>query len=81
MKRRKVAIVTGASSGIGFETAVILARNGFMTYATMRNLGKSSRLSELAIKEKIDIKKHIIRKVKISSTKIYKLSVYRDCNF
>jgi len=63
MKRRKVAIVTGASSGIGFETAVILARNGFMTYATMRNLGKSSRLSELAIKEKIDIK---IRKLDVN---------------
>ena len=57
MKRgEKVVIVTGSSSGIGFETAVLLARNGFMTYATMRNPYKSTRLSELANKEKLDIK-------------------------
>jgi len=34
----RIAIVTGSSSGIGFETALTLARNGFYTYATMRNL-------------------------------------------
>jgi NAD(P)-dependent dehydrogenase (short-subunit alcohol dehydrogenase family) len=36
--RQKVALVTGSSSGIGFETALLLARNGFHTYASMRNL-------------------------------------------
>ncbi len=36
MKNLKVAIVTGSSSGIGYETALVLARNGFRTYATMR---------------------------------------------
>jgi NAD(P)-dependent dehydrogenase (short-subunit alcohol dehydrogenase family) len=40
-KNERIAIVTGSSSGIGFETAVALARNGFYTYATMRNLNKS----------------------------------------
>ena len=39
---QKVAIVTGSSSGIGLETSVSLAQNGFLTYATMRNLDKSS---------------------------------------
>jgi NAD(P)-dependent dehydrogenase (short-subunit alcohol dehydrogenase family) len=34
----RIAIVTGSSSGIGFKTALTLARNGFYTYATMRNL-------------------------------------------
>ncbi len=34
----RIAIVTGSSSGIGFETALTLARNGFYTYATMCNL-------------------------------------------
>lgn len=64
MKRgEKVVIVTGTSSGIGFETAVLLARNGFMTYATMRNPDKSTRLSELANKEKLDIK---IRKLDVN---------------
>jgi NAD(P)-dependent dehydrogenase (short-subunit alcohol dehydrogenase family) len=37
----KVAIVTGSSSGIGFEIALLLARNGFHTYATIRNPEKS----------------------------------------
>jgi NAD(P)-dependent dehydrogenase (short-subunit alcohol dehydrogenase family) len=30
--------MTGSSSGIGFETSLTLARNGFHTYATMRKL-------------------------------------------
>ena len=34
----KVAIVTGSSSGMGYETSLILARNGFHTYATVRKL-------------------------------------------
>jgi NAD(P)-dependent dehydrogenase (short-subunit alcohol dehydrogenase family) len=29
--QKKVAIVTGSSSGIGFQTALLLARNGFST--------------------------------------------------
>lgn len=28
----KVALVTGSSSGIGFETALLLSRSGFHTY-------------------------------------------------
>src|SRR5919198_1937157 len=39
----KVAIVTGSSSGIGFEIALLLARNGFHTYATIRNPEKSKQ--------------------------------------
>ena len=30
---QKVAVVTGSSSGIGYETSLTLARNGFLTYA------------------------------------------------
>jgi NAD(P)-dependent dehydrogenase (short-subunit alcohol dehydrogenase family) len=41
----RIAIVTGSSSGIGFETTLTLARNGFYTYATMRNL-KNLQVSE-----------------------------------
>jgi NAD(P)-dependent dehydrogenase (short-subunit alcohol dehydrogenase family) len=41
---QKVAVVTGSSSGIGLETALTLARNGFQTYATMRNPEKRSAL-------------------------------------
>ena len=51
----KVAVVTGSSSGIGYETSLLFARNQFITYATMRNLGKSDRLREIASKEKIPL--------------------------
>jgi NAD(P)-dependent dehydrogenase (short-subunit alcohol dehydrogenase family) len=51
----KVAVVTGSSSGIGFETSLLLARNQFKTYATMRNLNKSTELLEIAAKEKIPL--------------------------
>ena len=40
--KSKVALVTGSSTGIGYETCLALARNGFVTCATMRykkNLG------------------------------------------
>ena len=37
---QKVAVVTGSSSGIGYETSLALSRNRFLTYATMRNLNK-----------------------------------------
>ncbi len=36
MQEQKVALITGSSSGRGFETALLLARNGFHTYASMR---------------------------------------------
>ena len=37
---KKVAVVTRKSSLIDFETSLILARNGFETFATMRNIEK-----------------------------------------
>jgi NAD(P)-dependent dehydrogenase (short-subunit alcohol dehydrogenase family) len=51
----KVAVVTGSSSGIGYETSLLLARNQFTTYATMRNMSKSEGLREIAAKEKIPL--------------------------
>ena len=53
MTDQKVAIVTGSSSGIGYETALVLARNGFRTYATMRNLEKAKAISDVAKREKL----------------------------
>jgi short-subunit dehydrogenase len=52
----RIAVVTGTSSGIGFETALTLARNGFYTYATMRNLKKSTIIKEIANKEVLPLK-------------------------
>jgi NAD(P)-dependent dehydrogenase (short-subunit alcohol dehydrogenase family) len=51
----RVAVVTGSSSGIGFETALLLARSGFHTYATMRNLEKSKKIIEIANTEKLSL--------------------------
>ena len=51
----KVAVVTGSSSGIGYETSLLLARNQITTYATMRNMSKSNGLTEIASKEKIPL--------------------------
>ena len=53
---QKVAVVTGSSSGIGFETSLTLARSGFLTYATMRNLGKCARIKSVATKEGLPIR-------------------------
>jgi len=53
---QKVAVVTGTSSGIGYETSLTLARNGFLTYATMRNLNKSGNMKSVADKEKLPLK-------------------------
>jgi NAD(P)-dependent dehydrogenase (short-subunit alcohol dehydrogenase family) len=56
MKAQNVAIVTGGSSGIGYETSLMLARNGFLTYATMRNLNKSENIKSIAAKENLPIR-------------------------
>jgi NAD(P)-dependent dehydrogenase (short-subunit alcohol dehydrogenase family) len=53
---QKVAVVTGSSSGIGYETALTLARNGFLTYATMRNVSKSDNIKSITNKEKLPIR-------------------------
>jgi NAD(P)-dependent dehydrogenase (short-subunit alcohol dehydrogenase family) len=52
---QKVALVTGSSSGIGFKTALMLARNGFHTYASMRNLEKSRDITQITSKEKLPL--------------------------
>jgi NAD(P)-dependent dehydrogenase (short-subunit alcohol dehydrogenase family) len=53
--KNKVALVTGSSSGIGFATAIMLARAGIHTYASMRNLKKSKTITELASAENLPL--------------------------
>ncbi len=55
VNEKKVAIVTGSSSGIGFQTALMLARNGYSTYASMRNIDKSKTITEIAKKERLPL--------------------------
>lgn len=53
MSGQRIAVVTGSSSGIGFETSVLLARNGFYTYATVHNLDdeRSNWIAHITKKE------------------------------
>ena len=53
---QKVAIVTGGSSGIGYATSLLLARNGYYTYASARNIDKSSNLQSIAEAERLPLK-------------------------
>ena len=48
--------MTGSSTGIGYETCLALARNGFVTCATMRDNKKSGNLERIAKKENLRIK-------------------------
>ena len=51
----KVALVTGSSSGIGFETALALARENYFTFASMRNTNKAEKIQEIAKKENLNL--------------------------
>ena len=55
MQQERTTIVTGSSTGNGFETSLMLARNGFYTYATMRNLDKSKTITDIATKDSLPL--------------------------
>jgi NAD(P)-dependent dehydrogenase (short-subunit alcohol dehydrogenase family) len=55
LPKDNVAVVTGSSTGIGYETSLILARNSFLTYATMRNLNKGENMKAVVTKENLPI--------------------------
>jgi NAD(P)-dependent dehydrogenase (short-subunit alcohol dehydrogenase family) len=55
MEIKNIALVTGSSTGIGFETSLALARNGFHTYATVRGTQKSDTIKKIADKESLPL--------------------------
>jgi NAD(P)-dependent dehydrogenase (short-subunit alcohol dehydrogenase family) len=60
MTERKIAVITGSSSGIGLLTSIEFAANGYTVVATMRDLGRSGRLEEAAqkagVRERLDLR-------------------------
>ena len=56
MNMEKIAVITGSSSGIGFETSLALAREGYFTYATMRDLGKAQEIKKISKDEGLPLK-------------------------
>jgi short-subunit dehydrogenase len=55
-KNQKVAVVTGSSTGIGYETSLALANNGYFTYATVRDIQKSKEIERIAHVKNIPLK-------------------------
>lgn len=52
---QKVALVTGSSSGIGFESCIALAKDGYRTFASMRDIKKAGEIKAIAKKENLPI--------------------------
>lgn len=48
-------LITGTSSGIGFETAIVLGRAGHTVYATMRNPERGAALRAVVAEEQLPI--------------------------
>ena len=46
MKMQKIILVTGASSGMGYETARILAEQGHRVYGAARRVQKIEELAQ-----------------------------------
>ena len=59
-----IALVTGTSTGIGFATALHLARHGHTVVATMRNLAKAGPLETAARAERLPL---VVRELDVTS--------------
>jgi NAD(P)-dependent dehydrogenase (short-subunit alcohol dehydrogenase family) len=56
MNDQKVAVITGSSSGIGLESTLVLARNGYTTYATMRSPDKDTTIKAIVHNKDLPIR-------------------------
>ena len=50
-KRRQTCIITGTTNGIGYETAKVLAKRGFLVYALNRNFDRAKKTTSDIRKE------------------------------
>ncbi|WP_394750597.1 SDR family oxidoreductase [Spongiimicrobium salis] len=51
----KNVLITGTSTGVGLETALLFAKNNYKVYASMRNLDKAEDLKEKIEADKLNI--------------------------
>jgi NAD(P)-dependent dehydrogenase (short-subunit alcohol dehydrogenase family) len=54
----KNVLITGTSSGVGLESAILFAQNGYKVYATMRNTAKADKLLQRA--READVKLEVL---------------------
>lgn len=66
---KKNVLITGTSTGVGFESAILFANNNYKVYATMRNLNKANKLKERIAQESLDIEILSLDVTKIDSIK------------
>lgn len=52
---KKNILITGTSTGVGLESAILFAKNNYKVYATMRNLNKAENLKKKIEEENLDI--------------------------
>lgn len=52
---KKNVLITGTSTGVGFEASILFAKHGYKVYASMRNLKKREALEEKIKAEDLDI--------------------------
>ena len=55
-QEERTPVVTGSSSRIGFEMSLLLAKNGFRTYATVRNPDKAKEILDISNKGKLPMR-------------------------
>jgi NAD(P)-dependent dehydrogenase (short-subunit alcohol dehydrogenase family) len=77
MAEEKTALVTGSSSGIGFETSLLLARNGFRTYATVRDLDKAKAIKEISDRHELPI---TVMELDVTSDKSVEDAIHKIVN-
>jgi short-subunit dehydrogenase len=51
----KIILITGSSSGMGLDAALLLAGKGHKVYASMRNMGKAKLVKEAAKNAKVSL--------------------------